>query len=230
MSAAAYVLLPALAVSAALNWYAAWTQKLRLYYATKPVVLVILIALFIAWTRAQPPAVPFLIGLGLSLLGDIFLIPRSQRWFLAGLIAFFLAHVSYVYGFNAAPAPLLPTLLAAAAAGLLLGALFAYVIRKTGKKPELKPMRKVFLPYAAVLVLMAASAVLCLFRSAWPLPAAVMCASGGLLFLTSDLLHGADRMGKRIPHAKFWIIATYHLGQFLIVLGAAQWAQLSLPR
>jgi uncharacterized membrane protein YhhN len=57
-----------------------------------------------------------------------------------------------------------------------------------------------------------------------------MCASGGLLFFISDLLHGADRLGKRIPHAKFWIIATYHLGQFLIVLGAAQWAQLSLPR
>ena len=230
MSAAAYVLLPALVVSAALNWYAAWMQKLRLYYATKPIVLIILIALFVLWGGLHPPALPFLVGLGLSLLGDIFLIPRSQRWFLAGLIAFFLAHVSYVCGLNAAPAPLFPTLLAAAAAGLLLGALFVYVIRKTGKKPELKPMRKVFLPYAAVLVLMAASAVLCLFRSAWPLPAAVMCASGGLLFLTSDLLHSADRMGKRIPHAKFWIIATYHLGQFLIVLGAAQWAQLSLPR
>ncbi len=230
MSAAPFVLVSLLVLSAALNWYAAWMQKLRLYYATKPVVLIILIALFVLWGGQHPPALPFLVGLGLSLLGDIFLIPRSQRWFLAGLIAFFLAHVSYVYGFNAAPAPLLPTLLAAAAAGLLLGALFAYVIRKTGKKPELKPMRKVFLPYAAVLVLMAASAVLCLFRSAWPLPAAGMCASGGLLFFISDLMHAADRLGKRIPHAKFWIIATYHLGQFLIVLGAAQWAQLSLLR
>lgn len=230
MSAAPFVLVPLLVLSAALNWYAAWTQKLKLYYATKPVVLVILIALFIAWTGAQPPAVPFLIGLGLSLLGDIFLIPRSQSWFLAGLAAFFLVHLFYILGFNAAPFPLLPTALITGAAVLLVIILSAYTIRKTGKKPELRPMRRVYLPYAAVLVVMAASGALCLFRPTWPLPAASMCAIGGLLFLISDLLHAEDRLGKRIPRAKFWIIATYHLGQFLIVLGAAQWVQLSLPR
>jgi len=70
------MLLPALVVSAALNWYAAWMQKLRLYYATKPIVLIILIALFVLWGGLHPPALPFLVALGLSLLGDIFLIPK----------------------------------------------------------------------------------------------------------------------------------------------------------
>lgn len=229
MSAAAYVLLPALLCSAALNWHAAWRQDLSLYHATKPAVLIFLIALFIIWGGLEARALPFLAGLGLSLLGDIFLIPRSLAWFLTGLIAFFLAHLVYICGFNAAPAPLLPTILIGAAALLVLTGLFIIIFQNTTKKPELKPMRRVFLPYAAVLVLMAASGVLCLFRPEWPLQAAGMCAAGGLLFFFSDLMHGADRMGKRIPHGKFWIIATYHLGQFLIAFGAAQWTQLSLP-
>ena len=85
-------------------------------------------------------------------------------------------------------------------------------------------MRRVFLPYAPVLVIMAASAVLCFFRSGWPLQAAALSAIGALLFLISDFMHAADRLGKRIPRVKFWIIATYHIGQMLIALGTAQWA------
>jgi len=223
----AYLLIAGLSLSAGLNWYGAWAQKLRLYYATKPIVLLLLIALFILWGGTLPSALPFLLGLGFSLLGDICLIPRSQTWFLAGLIAFFAAHLFYIYAFNVIPAPPLPTALVGAAAGLLLLALSAYILRKTAKKPELKPMRRVFLPYAAALVLMAASGVLCVFRPGWPLPAASMCALGGLLFLISDTMHAADRMGKHIPRVKFWIIVTYHVAQFLIALSAARWARLN---
>lgn len=60
-----------------------------------------------------------------------------------------------------------------------------------------------------------------------PLPAAGMCAFGGLLFLISDTMHAADRMGKHIPRVKFWIIVTYHVAQFLIALSAARWARLN---
>ena len=84
----AYLLIAGLSLSAGLNWYGAWAQKLRLYYATKPIVLLLLIALFILWGGTLPSALPFLLGLGFSLLGDICLIPRSQTWFLAGLVAF----------------------------------------------------------------------------------------------------------------------------------------------
>jgi len=223
MTGATDVLVPVLLLCAALNWYAAWVLKLKLYYATKPFVLIFIIALFIAWTGALPLALPFLLGLGLSLLGDIFLIPRSPRWFAAGLVAFFFAHLAYIYGFTAAPAPLLPTVLIGAGALALLAMLSAYVLQKTGDKPAFKPMRKAFLPYALVLVLMAASAVLCLFRPDWPLGAAVMSAVGALLFLFSDFLIAAERLGKPIPRVRFWIIATYHIGQLLIALGAAQW-------
>lgn len=221
------MLVPVLLLCAAVNWYAAWVLKMKLYYATKPIVLVFTIALFIVWAGASPLSLPFCIGLGLSLLGDIFLIPRSQRWFLAGLLVFFLAHLAYIYGFTASPAPLLPTVIISAVACVVLAMISAYVIRKTDNKPELKPMRRVYLPYALVLVLMTASASLSFFRADWPTRAAAMSAFGALLFLSSDLLHAADRLGKRIPHAKFWIIASYHLGQFLIVLGAARWVQLS---
>jgi len=217
------VLVPALLISAGLNWYAAWKLKLKLYYITKPMVMLLILALFLSWVGVLAPALPFLIGLGLSLLGDIFLIPRSRGWFFAGLVTFFFAHLAYIHGFNAAPAPLRPTVLVSAGAFAVLAILSAYVIRKTGNKPELKPMRRIYLPYGLVLVVMTASALLCLFRFDWPLRAAAISAFGAVLFLFSDAMHAADRLGKRIPRVKFWIIATYHIGQLLIALGAAQW-------
>jgi uncharacterized membrane protein YhhN len=64
---------------------------------------------------------------------------------------------------------------------------------------------------------MAISAVLCLARPAWPDLAAVMAGTGGILFLISDVMIGLDKLDRRLPKYKFWIIFSYHLAQFLIV-------------
>jgi uncharacterized membrane protein YhhN len=71
--------------------------------------------------------------------------------------------------------------------------------------------------YGALVLAMCMSALLCLARPAWPYPAAVMVGIGGILFFLSDGMIGLDKLDRRLPKYRFWIIFTYHLAQFLIV-------------
>lgn len=212
-------LLAIIGVLILLNWIGAACKNWKLYFVTKPLVLVGLIYYFLLNGGLQPENLSFLAGLVLSLLGDIFLIPHSFRWFVAGLIAFFFAHVMYLVGFNRYPAPLLPTIVSCGLALALTAYLVRFILKQTRGKPELNPMRKLYIPYSIVLVLMTASAILCLFRPGWSKPAALVASLGGLSFLVSDILHACDRLGKRIPQAKLIIIVTYHLAQILFISG-----------
>jgi uncharacterized membrane protein YhhN len=44
-----------------------------------------------------------------------------------------------------------------------------------------------------------------------------MAGTGGILFFISDAMIGLDKLDRRLPKHKFWIIFSYHLAQFLIV-------------
>ena len=44
-----------------------------------------------------------------------------------------------------------------------------------------------------------------------------MAGVGAMLFFVSDVMIGLDKLERRLPRYKFWIIITYHLAQFLIV-------------
>ena len=57
------------------------------------------------------------VGLVLSMVGDVCLLSREKKWFLAGLVAFLLAHVAYVGAFLALGIQALGTAFAAVAVG-----------------------------------------------------------------------------------------------------------------
>jgi uncharacterized membrane protein YhhN len=44
-----------------------------------------------------------------------------------------------------------------------------------------------------------------------------MAGIGGILFFLSDGMIALDKLDRRLPKYRFWIIVTYHLAQFLIV-------------
>ena len=101
MNIYAWVLLCAFAVAALADWAAVARRRPDLESVAKPAVLVILILL--AWLL-RADSVDYgnqlLLGLVLSLIGDVLLLGRSDRHFLAGLIAFLLAHVAYICLFS----------------------------------------------------------------------------------------------------------------------------------
>lgn len=204
------------------NWIAVWRGNLRAYYITKPLVLLGLIVYFLLQGSLSSARLPFLLGLILSMVGDIFLIPRGARWFLAGMGAFSLAQLFYIWGFNII-LPSTPVLIIGIVA-LFAGVLVLHLtIERFAAASEIKKSLLPFLKiYAALVLAMAISAVLCLARPGWSDLAGVLAGIGGILFFISDAMIGLDKLGRRLPKYKFWIILSYHLGQFLIVGAVTQ--------
>lgn len=204
------------------NWYAAWKQRMIPYYITKPIVLLGLIAYMLVKVPITPARFPFLLGLIFSLLGDIFLIPKGTRWFLAGMGAFSLAQVTYIWGFNKSM-PSLPVIVVSLAT-FAVGVILIHLV--VNRFAQSSSVNKAILPYlksyGALVFAMLISALLCLARPAWPDGAAVMAGIGGILFFLSDGMIGLDKLDRRLPRYRFWIIFTYHLAQFLIVAAVIQ--------
>jgi uncharacterized membrane protein YhhN len=162
---------------------------------------------FVALALALHPATPFgrwiLAGLCLSALGDVLLLSASRRGFLAGLVAFLLAHLAYAVAFRplASPSPW-------AAAGIL-GAT-AVVLRWLW--PHLGRMRLPVVAYCGVIGLMLWLA-LGVDRMEIRL--------GGLLFWLSDLLVARHRFVRAEPLNRLAGLPLYYAGQYLIALALA---------
>jgi len=142
-------------------------------------------------------------GLVLSLLADVLI----EKWFLAGLAVFLVAHVAYVAAFLVRDsAPRLSLLLPFLAWGaLMLWRLW----------PGLGELRVPVVLYSAVICAMM-----------WRAAAASWAASewitllGAVLFAASDSLLALDKFHRPIPHASVAIMALYWAGQALMASAA----------
>jgi len=204
------------------NWVSAWQLLMTPYYITKPFVLLGLILYLVLRVPITPTRLPFLLGLVFSLLGDIFLIPKGTRWFLAGMGAFSITQLMYIWGFNLSM-PSVPVIIVGVAV-FLVGVILIHMV--VNRFAESASINKAILPYlkgySALVLAMSISALLCLARPSWPDGAAVMAAIGGILFFFSDGMIGLDKLDRRLPKYRFWVIFTYHLAQFLIVAAIIQ--------
>ena len=200
-----------------INWVSAWQLRMIPYYITKPLVLSGLIVFLVLRAPITPATMPFLLGLIFSLLGDIFLIPKGTRWFLVGMGAFSVTQLMYIWGFNLSMVKL-PVLIVGVVA-FLGGIVLIHLL--VNRLSESSSINKAILPfikgYGALVLAMVMSALLCLARPAWSDLAAVMAGIGGILFFLSDGMIALDKLDRRLPKYRFWIIFTYHLAQFLIV-------------
>ena len=69
-------------------------------YLAKPAVMIILFLWLWTSTGLSGASLWFGLGILLSLTGDVLLMISLDRLFLAGLVAFLLAHLAYLIGFN----------------------------------------------------------------------------------------------------------------------------------
>lgn len=154
-----------------------------------------------------------LAGLALSMVGDVCLL--MPQGFLAGLVAFLLAHVCYIALFQR-DAPWLASrwgLAACIAAGAV-----AYGYLWTHGLPT--AMRIPVAIYVLVIGLMAAQALgrATVLHTA----AARTVAWGAVSFMVSDTVLGLDRFVQPIAGAYLWVLGTYYLAQCLILHGMLQ--------
>ena len=208
------VLLPALTLlSAALAIFAAPLGAPALAFLCKPLTTILIIAW--AWPRgADEPRVRhwLLIGLGLSLLGDIALL-WPKEGFLAGLVAFLLAHLSYIVAF---------TLRARFAGRPMVFALYGIVTLAilTQLWPGVPDALRVpVVAYVICLASMAAQAAV-----AWRMRGDSLTlagALGGALFVASDATLATSKFLIPVPMATLAILATYWAAQWCIASSLA---------
>jgi len=203
-----------------LNWLAVWFEWRVLNLISKPAVIAAMLAWFASVCACRAPAVWFGIGLVFSLAGDILLM-LPNRFFLPGTVAFMLAHIAYIIGFNQ-PLPRFDLGMAALLVIFmsLMTMTYAALRRGVRSRPAFRRMAGPLALYSLVISLMVFSALSTLSRSDWAPGAAGLTASGALLFLFSDILLAVDRFVKPIPPARLWKRVAYQLGQLALTAGA----------
>lgn len=155
-----------------------------------------------------------LLGLVLSALGDVFLLPRDKPLILkAGMLAFGLAHLAYAaafFGFTGtALGPL--SLVAVPVALLLAGFTVWWLFPKLGT-----PDRVAVAIYALLIGLMVVGAFL---YAGGVLPMTVALAAG--MFAVSDLFVARDRFVVRDPRNSLILTPLYFGAQCLFALSIA---------
>lgn len=149
-----------------------------------------------------------LIALACSLAGDVALM--FPGYFIPGLVAFLLAHLSYIallkqgQAWFASRRALLAT--------LGFGAVMYAVLWVGGLPPAL---RAPVAAYVLVITLMAAQAIgratVLRDKAAWGV------AIGAVFFMLSDTLLALNRFVAPLPLAPLWVLSTYYAAQLLIV-------------
>lgn len=199
-------------LSAVVDWFAVWRGRPDIETVAKPLVLALLVAAVVAST---PTMVGWLVVAGLtgSLIGDVFLLPRVDR-FISGLAAFLIAHLLFIAAFVSSIQ--LETRIHVI--GLLLGAGVAAVTWLTvgreiiaASRSHEPPVPGAVLVYVVVLGVMLASGL------AVQSPLAAV---GVVLFAGSDAVLGWHRFVAELANGRLVTHVLYHLGQSLLALWA----------
>jgi uncharacterized membrane protein YhhN len=206
--------------SAILDWIATFKAWGKVEMFTKPAAMIFLFAWLYAGTKLQGTVMWFGIGILFSLVGDTLLL-APNRFFLSGLIAFLLAHVAYIIGFNVnAVGPNAWDIFFAFI--ILLSVVrilqrFIPVLRSKGMNSLILPVEI----YALTISIMLFFAVRTLADPAWQTNATGLISAGAFLFYISDLILAWNRFVAPIQNGRLLNIVAYHLGQIALIVGAA---------
>ena len=183
-----------------------------LYYLSKPLLLFSLIAFFIH--KNYPPdttdKVKVAVALLLSLLGDVLLMQSGETNFMAGMAAFFAAHIAYLlfYVKQNLSIRVIPITLSSLLALLAGYVLYEYINVSSDLQPYIYG-------YAGIIGLHLIVATLFAFQNKgmqW------LSAAGALLFVISDTLLAYNKFNEAHTYLHIAVMLTYGLAQYSIVI------------
>jgi len=187
-------------------------------YVFKPLstVLIILAALL---SLLQPErnlvyTIGVMIGLVLSLGGDVALMLPQRKAFMIGLVLFLLAHIAYMVTFTVLSGFVQADLASAAVLVMVGVAMYLFL------RPGLGSMRVPVIAYIAVISLMVNRAISTFYGATFSATQALMISIGAVLFYLSDAVLAANRFWKPLKHERLGL-ALYYGGQALIALAAS---------
>jgi uncharacterized membrane protein YhhN len=206
---------PIIAVTVTLLVRAEFRNEVRQRYVLKPLSTLLIIAVALLSLLSPNVNVALTlwvtVGLVLSLGGDVALMFESNRWFLAGLVLFLLAHVAYATGFTLLNG-FHPQDLVCAVVLLAVAATVFYYLR-----PGLGHMQAPVIFYVLVICFMVNRAVSTFFGDAFTTTQAWLLTVGAILFWLSDLVLAVNRFRHPFPANRLSLFL-YFGGQLLIAL------------
>lgn len=191
----------------------------RLEYIAKPGVMVCLLLWLVLAGGLQNNLLWFGIGIIFSLLGDILLMVSFNRLFIPGLVAFLLAHMSYLIGFRE------QLLNVTAWSFILLFFIFLNgirLLRRIVSAMRANRQDRLVYPvivYSLVVSLMLYAALSTIFDPAWGTSAAFFVSAGAFLFWLSDLILAWNKFVSPIHNGRVFRVLAYHLGQIGLIAG-----------
>jgi uncharacterized membrane protein YhhN len=206
-------------VFAALESLALWKELKKLEYVAKPAVMVCLFVWLYLSTGLQGLTLWFGLGILISMVGDILLMISLDRMFIFGLIAFLLAHIVYLVGFQnelmtfSAWSVILAVLLSVNAVRLMRRIVSA--IRANGQTRLVAPV----IVYSTVITVMLYAAMTTLSNPEWKANASLLVGVGAFLFYISDVILAWNKFVTPIKNGRMLNIAAYHLGQIGLIAG-----------
>jgi uncharacterized membrane protein YhhN len=185
----------------------------------KPLIMVWIASYFIInlTDRNHRVVLPALIAFFFSWVGDVAFLFSGTNFFLAGLGAFLLAHLSFIFAFqhieDKDSKPVLKgkawLIIPFVGYGTLLFWLLYYSLSST--------MKIATALYATTILTMAAMALN--RKGRVPSGSFLLVMAGAMLFVASDSLIAINKFYAKIPHSGFWVMSSYMLAQYLIMIG-----------
>ena len=188
-----------------------WPEQAWLTYVFKPLSTTLLVAIAAAASRSVPARhrLGILVGLVFSLSGDVLLMLPGDH-FLAGLVGFLLAHLSYTVAFTSDC-----RLGARRAPFALWGVVGTVLVASLAQGVPASLFPAVILYAMAILTMVSqATARALALRDA----GAVTACAGATLFVLSDSLLATSRFGGGLPWSDFLVLGPYFSGQWLIAV------------
>jgi uncharacterized membrane protein YhhN len=192
---------------AALLWAELKSSRLGIWLIKPVASTLFVITALLAGALASSYGQLILLGLLLSWLGDVLLIPKRQLFFIAGLGSFLLAHVAFSGAFLLQPLEVLPLALAAAAtvvfATIILRWLWPHLTH------DFRPAVVSYLAAISLMVVLAAGTI----ATAGP-----QLLVGAAMFAVSDIFVARDRFVSPSVANKLWGLPLYYGAQLIFAL------------
>lgn len=210
-----YVFLAIFVISSAIHLYASRKRDVKLRAYTKGFILLALLGWYCCSVDRVSPVV--VVALLASWLGDVLLIPKGVKWFVAGGISFMVSHAFFVLTYYPhVDFSVIPLWLIVAAAAVYFAAVWL-VFR--GLKAHLP--KALFYPMFLYLLINGTMNCFAFYQLvSLPCAATAVTFIGAMLFFASDSLLFYTRFKKETKlKTHFPVMVTYIFAEFLIVLG-----------
>ena len=177
----------------------------KLFFKLLPMVMIIYYAFRLTPKKKRLVHWVIIIGLFVSMLGDAII-----HWFLLGLIAFFIAHVSYTIGFFSVRKPKLNKIqIFLILLTILYGAIFSFLLLPTLSG---NGNASLILPVAAYILMITVMYIGAVCTGNKP---AII---GALLFIISDSILAWNKFVAPVAFADALIMLPYYTAQLLIAI------------